>query len=84
MAVVVPSETEAGCSPANTIGGGETMSTPIKISLIGAGSATFSLGLVKDLCLSDGLAGSQVCFMDINQERPAIWSPSTATTTTAG
>jgi alpha-galactosidase len=45
------------------------MSTPIKISVIGAGSAQFSLGLVKDLCLTEGLAGSHVCFMDINQER---------------
>jgi alpha-galactosidase len=45
------------------------MSTPIKISVIGAGSAQFSLGLVKDLCLTEGLAGSQVSFMDINPER---------------
>ena len=45
------------------------MSTPVKISLIGAGSATFSLGLVKDLCLTDGLSGSRVSFMDIDSER---------------
>ena len=45
------------------------MSTAIKIAVIGAGSATFSLGLVRDLCLTQGLAGSQVCFMDIDQER---------------
>ena len=45
------------------------MSTPVKIGVIGAGSAQFSLGLVKDLCLTDGLAGSAVCFMDINPER---------------
>ena len=45
------------------------MSTPIKVSIIGAGSAQFSLGLVKDLCLTEGLAGSQVCFMDLSQER---------------
>ncbi len=40
-----------------------------KISIIGAGSAVFSLALVKDLCLTSGLSGSQVCFMDIDQER---------------
>ena len=43
------------------------MSTHIKVSVIGAGSAQFSLGLVKDLCLTEGLAGSQVCFMDLSQ-----------------
>ena len=45
------------------------MATPIRISVIGAGSAQFSLGLVKDVCLTESLAGSEVCFMDINQER---------------
>ncbi|MCD6289024.1 MAG: alpha-glucosidase/alpha-galactosidase, partial [Anaerolineae bacterium] len=45
------------------------MATPIKISVIGAGSATFSLAIVKDLCLTEGLAGSLVSFMDINPER---------------
>ena len=45
------------------------MSTAVKISIIGAGSAVFSLSLVKDLCLSKGLAGSSVCFMDIDSER---------------
>jgi len=45
------------------------MSTPIKISVIGAGSATFSLGLIKDLCLTPNLAGSLVHFMDIDGER---------------
>lgn len=45
------------------------MATPIRISVIGAGSAQFSLGLVKDLCLTESLAGSEVCFMDINQAR---------------
>lgn len=40
-----------------------------KISIIGAGSAVFSLGLVKDLCLTEGLSGSHVCFMDIDQGR---------------
>ncbi len=45
------------------------MSTPIKISVIGAGSAQFSLGLVKDICLTPGLAGSLINFMDIDAER---------------
>lgn len=45
------------------------MSTPLKISVIGAGSATFSLGLVKDLCLTPNLSGSLVHFMDIDSER---------------
>jgi len=41
----------------------------LKIAVIGAGSATFSLGLVKDLCLTENLKGSLVSFMDINAER---------------
>jgi alpha-galactosidase len=45
------------------------MSSAIRISIIGAGSAQFSLGLVKDICLTLSLAGSQICFMDLNQER---------------
>ncbi|GAB4109982.1 MAG: alpha-glucosidase/alpha-galactosidase [Roseiflexaceae bacterium] len=43
--------------------------TAIRISVIGAGSAQFSLGLVKDICLTPGLAGSQISFMDIDTER---------------
>lgn len=39
------------------------------ISIIGAGSAVFSLSMVSDLCLTPNLRGSRVCFMDINQER---------------
>jgi len=45
------------------------MPKPVRISVIGAGSATFSLGLVKDLCLTENLAGSQVSFMDIDGDR---------------
>lgn len=41
----------------------------VRISVIGAGSATFSLGLVKDLCLTENLKGSEVSFMDIDGER---------------
>ena len=44
----------------------------VKITIIGAGSVVFSLGLVKDLCLTEGLKGSNVCFMDINEERLQI------------
>ena len=43
--------------------------TGVKISIIGAGSAVFSLGLVRDLCLTEDLKGSTVSFMDINKER---------------
>ena len=32
------------------------------------GSVVFSLGLVKDLCLTQELNGSHVCFMDINED----------------
>lgn len=43
--------------------------TAVKVTIIGAGSIVFSLGLVKDICLTAGLQGSTVHFMDINQER---------------
>jgi alpha-galactosidase len=47
----------------------------VKISIIGAGSSTFSLALVKDLCLTPNLKGSTVSFMDINKERlDAVYS----------
>src|SRR3954468_23001408 len=45
------------------------MPSAIRISVIGAGSAQFSLGLVKDLCLTPGLSGSLVSFMDVDAER---------------
>ena len=48
------------------------MPTSIKVSVIGAGSAQFSLGLVKDLCLTEHLSGSIVSFMDINKDRLAM------------
>lgn len=41
----------------------------IKLTVIGAGSATFSMGLVKDICLTESLDGSHICFMDIDEER---------------
>ena len=45
------------------------MATPLKIGIIGAGSAGFSLGLVKDVCLTENLAGSLISFMDVDGER---------------
>lgn len=45
------------------------MGTAIKIGVIGAGSAVFSLGLIRDLCLQESLWGSTVTFMDIDAER---------------
>ena len=47
------------------------MPKSVRLSVIGAGSATFSLGLVKDLCLTENLAGSHVTFMDIDTARLA-------------
>jgi alpha-galactosidase len=40
-----------------------------KISIIGAGSAVFSLRLVMDLCLTPNLAGSTISFMDVDEAR---------------
>ncbi len=48
------------------------MPTPVRVSVVGAGSAVFSLGLVKDLCLTENLAGSEVSFMDVDPERLEI------------
>src|SRR5215472_15042331 len=45
------------------------MPRPIRIGVIGAGSGVFSLGLVKDLCLTPNLRGSEVSFMDVDPER---------------
>ncbi len=40
-----------------------------KISIIGAGSAVFSLSMIRDLCLTPNLQGSEVSFMDIDEGR---------------
>ena len=40
-----------------------------KISLIGAGSGCFSIGLVRDFCASKYLSGCTVSLMDIDKER---------------
>ncbi len=45
------------------------MGKSVKISVIGAGSAQFSLGLVRDLCLTEGLKGTHISFMDIHEGR---------------
>lgn len=45
------------------------MSASIRLAVIGAGSAQFSLGLVRDLCLTESLHGSTISFMDIDAER---------------
>ncbi|MFN8594167.1 MAG: hypothetical protein U0031_22145 [Thermomicrobiales bacterium] len=39
------------------------------IGIIGAGSAVFSLNLIRDLCLTERLHGSTVRLMDVNEER---------------
>jgi alpha-galactosidase len=48
------------------------MARDVKISVIGAGSASFSLGLVRDLCLTENFAHSTVCLMDIDEDRVAM------------
>lgn len=48
------------------------MASSVKIGVVGAGSATFSLGLVRDLCLAESLAGSVVTFMDVDADRLAM------------
>src|SRR3989304_5327115 len=40
-----------------------------KVSIIGAGSMAWSMALVKDLCLTKGLKGSTVSFMDVDRKR---------------
>ena len=45
------------------------MPSPAKITIVGAGSATFSAGIVRDLCVNAGLHGSHVAFMDVDSRR---------------
>ena len=40
----------------------------MKITLIGAGSSQFGLGMMGDIFLSDVLKGAEICLMDINPE----------------
>ena len=41
----------------------------IKISVLGAGSSVFSANLIKDICLTESLRDSDICFMDIDEKR---------------
>lgn len=41
----------------------------MKIGVLGAGSGIFSLNLLRDLCLTQSLYGSEVCLMDIDEKR---------------
>lgn len=45
------------------------MGTAVRLAIIGAGSAQFSMELVRDVCLTETLAGSEVILMDIDQGR---------------
>jgi alpha-galactosidase len=40
-----------------------------RISIIGAGSGQFSLGLVRELCTTPNLVGSAVSLMDVDEQR---------------
>lgn len=46
-----------------------TMNKKIKVALIGAGSAQFASHIVTDMSLCEGLRGSRVVLMDINEKR---------------
>jgi alpha-galactosidase len=41
----------------------------VKIAIIGAGSAVFSMNLIKDICVNKNFKGSTLALMDINPER---------------
>ncbi|MCL2059080.1 MAG: hypothetical protein FWH01_08495 [Oscillospiraceae bacterium] len=41
----------------------------INIAIIGAGSATFSAGIVRDLCVTPSLEGAHISLMDIDAKR---------------
>lgn len=45
------------------------MAANLRIAIIGAGSAQFSLKLIRDLCLAESLKGTHVCFMDTDPLR---------------
>ncbi len=45
------------------------MPTAVRLAVIGAGSAQFSLGLIRDLCLTGALHGSTITLMDIDAGR---------------
>jgi alpha-galactosidase len=41
----------------------------LKIGIIGAGSSTFSVSFIKDICCTPNFEGCTVCFMDVNESR---------------
>ncbi|GMQ93508.1 MAG: alpha-glucosidase/alpha-galactosidase [Acidimicrobiia bacterium] len=43
--------------------------TAVKLSIVGAGSAVFSLQIVRDLCATPSLSGSEIVLMDIDSDR---------------
>lgn len=45
------------------------MAKAVKLAIIGAGSAQFSIDMVRDICLAEDLAGSEVALMDIDEGR---------------
>jgi alpha-galactosidase len=45
------------------------MPTSVRIAIIGAGSAQFSAGIVRDLYVTPGLSGSHVALMDVDEMR---------------
>ncbi|MCC6446728.1 MAG: hypothetical protein IT210_25165 [Armatimonadetes bacterium] len=45
------------------------MANPVTIAIIGAGSATFSGGVIRDLCVHRGLHGSHIRLMDLDRRR---------------
>lgn len=48
------------------------MSNGIRLVIVGAGSAQFSMDLVRDLCLTESLWGSTVAFVDVDPDRLAM------------
>jgi len=44
----------------------------IRLAVIGAGSAEFSAGVIRDICVRSSLAGSRVMLMDIDERRLAV------------
>lgn len=41
----------------------------VKVTIIGAGSAVFSINLIKDICINENFVGSEVALMDIDEHR---------------
>ena len=41
----------------------------LKVGIIGAGSAVFSMRIISDLCKTPGLSGTHVCLMDVDEKR---------------